>query len=127
MFYVSNLFSTTGERLRNTYVISNKSVTCLVVPKLMFWRHGHMSLLSQMRDQLEASIPPEEKLSRLYWEAAKWDRYKKNIATEVRQRRHIPKSTKWEDVPRSIREESSEFLNLTLPAVTTKNAEPEAE
>ena len=86
-----------------------------------------MPLLLQMRDELEASMPPEGKLSRLYWEAARWQRYKKDLATELGQRKHIPKSTKWKDVPRSIREDYSEYINLVLPAITTESAEPEPE
>lgn len=111
-----NLCSSSGERLRNTYVISHKAVTCLVVPRLMFWRHGHMSILFKMRDDLEASVPPEGDLSRLYWEAAQWERYKQDITTEVRQRKRIPIPTKLEDVPQSIRDDSGEFINLALTA-----------
>ena len=101
-----------GERLRDTYVISRSVGTCLIVPHLVFWRHGHMTTLLKMRDELEASVPRESDLSRLYWEAGRWQRYKRHITNEVRQRKRIPNPTTIEDVPRSLREDVGEFVTL---------------
>lgn len=90
-FYSSFFF--VGEDLTNKWIISDKAVRCLVVPKDFLLQHNRNNIWSRQLRKITDSFPSDALIYNSLMQQVKWFRYKKECVNHSIRRRSISTTT----------------------------------
>ncbi|XP_069129451.1 uncharacterized protein [Argopecten irradians] len=93
-----------GEDMSNCYVVTTARSDIMMLNAASYSIHSKRDELEEMKEKRNELLPSLKELHRQFEVNRRWWEYKRDVVSEVVQRRSIPNNTRVKDIPRTIRE-----------------------